>query len=130
MLSSEQRKLIFELAGFVVVGLLNTAIGYGTFLVCLLLFGLNPYISNVIGYLLALSVAFILYQRVVFKSGKLTATSIVSYVVSFLVAFSINQGILYFALKYFPAYLAQLCAMAAYTVVFFLLNKFFTFRET
>ena len=37
MLSSEQRKLIFELAGFVVVGLLNTAIGYGTFLVCLLL---------------------------------------------------------------------------------------------
>ncbi|EGU58746.1 GtrA family protein [Vibrio tubiashii ATCC 19109] len=54
---------------FLSVGVINTVIGYGTFLVFLRFLAIDPEVANAIGYLFALTVAFFLNKNFVFGGG-------------------------------------------------------------
>lgn len=115
---------------FLSVGVINTVIGYGTFLVFLRFLAIDPEVANAIGYLFALTVAFFLNKNFVFGGGSLSTSTISRFIFSFLISFSINQSVLHFFYHYLqlPPELSQIPAMLTYTIAFFLLNKFFVFK--
>lgn len=119
-----------EVIRFVSVGLINTAVGYGVFLVALWGLGLSPALSNAIGYGIALAVAFGLYRNFVFKSEALLSGAVIRYAIAFAVAFGINQLVLIGLIRHFGlmAELSQIFAMVSYTMAFFALNKYFVFH--
>ncbi|SMQ61823.1 Putative flippase GtrA (transmembrane translocase of bactoprenol-linked glucose) [Pseudidiomarina planktonica] len=120
----------FEFFRFLVVGVINTAVGYGVFYLLLRYLHVQPYLANAIGYCVALSVAFTLSRCFVFnKTYK--PRMVLNFTIAFILAFGLNQITLFLSLNVaglIPE-LAQLFAMAVYTVAFFFLNKYFVFNR-
>lgn len=121
-----------EIIRYALAGILNTIAGYGVFIILVYLININPYYSNIIGYIFGLSVAFILNKYYVFNIKKTTKVDVIKFVLSFLFAYGINIFVLFLCLKVFnlsPA-LGQIFAMVMYTISFYVLNKFLVFNAT
>jgi len=121
-----------ELQKYIFAGVINTITGYCVFLAALRLMGIRAEFANAVGYAVALTVAFILNKFYVFAKNKNPNYTLLRFSFSFAIAFVINQGVLIFFLRFFslPAEFAQILSMSAYTVSFYLLNKWFVFRDT
>lgn len=119
-----------ELIKYMIVGLINTATGYGVFWMLLRWVGCSPELANAIGYVIALCVAFYLNRFFVFTGANSSTSSILRFFVAFAAAFLLNQAVLivFFRIFLVPAEIAQVFAMIVYTVIFYLLNKFYVFR--
>lgn len=116
---------------YLAVGLLNTFVGYGVFFILVRFLHMTPEIANAIGYIFALSVAFLLNRIFVFRGNFLISKAIPRFLLAFAIAFSINQFVLIFFYRYlhFTAEISQIPAMIGYTLVFFALNKYFVFSD-
>lgn len=116
---------------FIFAGVVNTAIGYGVFLLLVTLLDMNPSYANAIGYGIALIVAFILNKTFVFNQSTTDRSTIPKFIVAFGIAFGINQLVLIsgYRLAGLDPKIAQVFAMVSYTVVFYILNKKFVFSE-
>jgi putative flippase GtrA len=114
---------------YLIAGGINTAVGYGIFLLLFSVLGMNPQWANAISYGIALLVAFFLNKKFVFHGGALTGDLIARFLLSFILAFALNQVVLVFGYKILTldARLAQMIAMISYTISFYCLNKFFVF---
>lgn len=116
---------------YALIGVLNTVIGYFVFWLMLVAFHLSPSISNALGYAVALTVAFYLNRSYVFDVKVYAISHYVKFVASFFGAFGLNQLVLWW-LVYSEGWqpeFAQIAAMICYTVVFYLLNRFFVYRQ-
>lgn len=120
-----------EMLRYGAAGVINTAVGYAVFWVLLRVFAFGPALSNAAGYAVALTVAYALNKRYVFLSSQPRKNAPLIFIGSFLVAFAINQLVLIYAVHSFALVpeIAQLLSMSAYTVVFYLLNKFLVYRS-
>ncbi len=117
---------------FIIVGIFNTIIGLSA-IYSLIYFGVNNYIANIFGYMLGLTVGYILNKYYVFGvhySNKNKYGQFVKYLVIFIIAYTVNIVILFIALKYMTGYLAQFISMGAYTIINFILNKYITFKDS
>lgn len=125
---TDQNKLN-EFIKYIVVGLINTIIGYGIFWFMLRWVKLSPEGANAIGYIVALILAFLLNHFFVFTASVFSASSVTRFIAAFGIAFGINQGVLFVALHFFymQPEIAQGFAMIAYTIIFYVLNKWFVF---
>ncbi len=115
---------------FLIVGTVNTLIGYGVFYLLLTYCDAQAYLANSAGYMVALIVAFLLSKTFVFES-KYTHQMVPRFILAFLVAFFINQLVLLSLIQRFqiiPEF-AQVVAMSVYTIIFYFLNKKFVFRS-
>lgn len=120
-----------EMGRFVVVGLVNTAFGYAIFWLGLRLLGLSAHAANTLSYAISLCLSFVLTRRFVFRAQAGPAHQAAwRFLLAFGIAFAVNQAglwlLLYLAWR---AEIAQLGAMVSYTIVFFILNKFFVFHR-
>jgi len=113
---------------FLIVGVLNTLIGYGTFYLLFRYFQIQPYLANAIGYVVALAVAFSLSKDFVFEKSY-RAGMVTKFIFAFLLSFGLNQLVLFLLISnaYIIPELAQVVAMASYTLTFYFLNKHFVF---
>lgn len=121
----------FEISAFLAVGILNTLVGYGVFWIANQTLGLHIAGANALGYAVALTLAYQLNKTVVFRHGAARRGAASIFLICFVIAFLINQAVLLWidqATDWHPG-LVQLLAMAAYTVTFFLLNKFVVFQS-
>lgn len=116
---------------FILVGLINTAVGYIVFLVGLHFFSLVPSIANTFSYAIALIFSFFLSKNFVFDYGVTDFRAIIKFICAFIIAFTCNQMILYVGYNIFalPAEVAQIFAMCTYTTIFFIINKLFVFKR-
>jgi putative flippase GtrA len=128
------REHVGLVARFGLVGLINTAVGFAV--VVALDPGLHvaPAIANGVGYLVGVGVGFILNRGFVFRSGEGVRASGLRYAIAALGAFVLNQCVLRLAGAAFGAggaqhIAAQLCAMATYSIAFFLVCRFWVFRS-
>jgi putative flippase GtrA len=98
--------------------------------VCLRLFNLAPGTANAISYALTLCVSFVLNRHYVFNAAPFAKQAVWRFALAFAIAFSVNQALLRGLLHraWLSPEIAQLFSMGAYTVVFYLLSKFFVFR--
>lgn len=68
-MTSKSRKSIVQLLKYAVVGVINTAVTFIAIYVCKALIGLDPYVSNAIGYALGIINSFLWNRSWVFASG-------------------------------------------------------------
>jgi putative flippase GtrA len=120
-----------ELVRYLIAGVVNSLTGYLVFLGALRLAGLDMAVANVLSYAAGLMVAFVLNRAFVFKDSVHTRAAALKFLAGFAVAFAVNSGVLHLAhgALGLRAELAQLCAMAAYTVTFYLINKHVVFAN-
>lgn len=116
---------------FVMVGTLNTALGYAVIFACMYLLGLSAVLSNVTGYLFGLTFSYALNRNFTFKSTSKSKTELVRFLFVFLVAYFANLGVLLALLRYAEMNegFAQVLAGAVYVVTSFLMNKYYVFRR-
>ena len=120
---------------FGLVGLVNTAVGYAVVLAALAA-GFGDVASNALGYAVGMLFAFVLNRNWAFAAGQSTPSAsrprqLALYSAAFAVCYGINLVVLW-ALRIggaIPSPIAQLAAMATYTVCFFFLCRGVVFAK-
>lgn len=116
---------------FLVVGVINTSVTYIVY-VLLRLFLLRPEICNAAGYVAGVINSFLWNKKWVFKTK---GTNIIREAISFLVVFMISYGVQLYTFRLmlyhflWNEYLAQFFGMVIYTILNFVLNRFFSFNK-
>ena len=120
-----------ELLRYLAAGLCNTLAGYLVFLGVLHGLAWPVALANVISYAVGLLVAYVLNRTFVFRDAAHTPAALAKFLAGFAVAFGVNAAVLYaaHALLHVRAEVAQLAAMAAYTVTFYVINKYVVFAS-
>ena len=126
-------ELIGLLSRFGLVGLANTALGFGVIAALDIGLGVNRQVANALGYGAGMVLSFVLNRTFVFRSRDRSRATAPTFVASLLIAFCLNQAVLFVVSQVLghstPERLAaQLVAMASYTVAFFLLCRLWVFR--
>ncbi|KZN15803.1 MULTISPECIES: GtrA family protein [Pseudomonas] len=116
---------------YIFAGIANTVIGYGVFLILVTLFNMNPAYANAIGYGVALIAAFLFNKTFVFSQSTTDRSTIPKFVLAFAISFTLNQLVLMIVYRWIGVHaeVAQIFAMASYTIAFYLLNKEFVFNK-
>lgn len=115
---------------YALVGLLNSAVGFGVIL-ALTWIGIAPVISNVLGYAAGLAIGFALSRSYVFRSAARPRAEMLRYLLAFAFSYLLNLSILVCATRYtaLPPIAAQLAAIAGYVVAMFVCSRFYVFSK-
>lgn len=121
--------LTTQITKYGLVGVINTAI---TFLVIsvLTLLDVNPYLSNVIGFVAGLLNSFMLNSRYTFNQ-EASVSAVSRFSAAFGLAYLINIGTLHHLVSSssFPEILIQFISMLSYNISFFILMKVWVFSR-
>ena len=115
---------------FFAVGLVNSFIGLLVIFAAKAFLGMADVAANATGYIIGLSVSFVLNRSWTFRhDGDLLAAA-VRFVAVFLVAYSLNLAVVMALIHWAGTneYLAHALGMPPYAVSFFLLSKYFAFK--
>lgn len=112
------------------VGVLNTAVGYGTIFVLLWL-GTIPEVANFIGYLLGFSVSYMLNKTFTFQSSASHKRDLPRFALSMSVAYISQFIVLSFLYRFMECnvYLAQILSGGAYVFVGFMMSSKWAFKS-
>jgi putative flippase GtrA len=118
---------------FALAGVANTALGLLVIAALDLGLGVNPHLANAAGYAAGLALSFQLNRRFVFRATASLRETGPRFVVAALCAFALNQIVLVAAQHLLGASdparaIAQLFAVATYTVTLFLICRFWAFE--
>ncbi|MBH9578842.1 GtrA family protein [Inhella proteolytica] len=130
MRTTERAAARGEFLRFLLAGLANTALGYAVFLVLHQGLGLQAGWANAWSYGAGLLQALLLNRWFVFQQARLSAPAVLRFALGFGLCFGLNQAVLHALLGLGrPAALAQLAAMASYTLSFFVLNRAWVWKR-
>lgn len=124
-------RLAQQLLRYGLVGLTNTAIGYGAILGSLWL-GMGDYPANALGYAAGLCFSFFANRRFTFgRRGDVAGREIARFLVCFILSYTANLAIITAgrAWGYAEHPLVHLLAMAIYSVIFFVCIRSFAFAR-
>ncbi|WP_077046219.1 GtrA family protein [Pseudomonas sp. KK4] len=121
-----------QLIKFVIVGVLNTILGYSVIFGCMYILGMDPVISNVVGYLIGLMLSYTLNRKVTFQSTSKSKSEVVRFLIVFLIAYFANLAVLMILINVgvFHEVVNQIVAGAVYVVFSFFLNKYYVFYRS
>ena len=117
------------LSKFVLIGLINTALGYGLFGL-FLYFGSFYLVALTLSHVIATINSYIWNRKFTFKSKENVKGEFIRFICVYVLMFVINFVLLYLAvdvLRYQP-HIAQLCILVVIVITSFLGQKYFTFR--
>lgn len=120
-----------KLTKYSLVGVINTAAGYGTILLCLAA-GIGDYAANAIGYAVGFTLSFVLNRRFTFgRRGAVGHGEVLAFAASACAAYAVNLAVLTAARSAIGEgnALAQLAANIAYTATFYVLSARYVFAE-
>lgn len=128
---------VFRFSKFLLVGIANTMVGYGTMWIAINLLNLNYLESTLIGYLIGIVVSYLMNSRFTFQQ-QLTMLTGLKFLVVFLfsygVAYAIGILIIHLLFTEYPRLsikdihsLSSLLSMPCYTILNYLGNAKFTF---
>lgn len=120
-----------QLIRFALVGVLNTVVGYSVIFACMYLLGMKPVPSNIAGYAFGLVVSYTLNRSFTFRSVAGKKREIVRFLTIFMIAYLTNIGVLVLLSDHAGVHKgwAQLIAGGVYTVLFFILSKYYVFVD-
>lgn len=115
---------------YIIVGVLNTLLGYCVIFSCMYLAGMSPEASNVAGYAVGLVVSYMLNRNFTFNSTQARRKEIVRFVAVFAVAYALNFAALLALIHQFGMHkgLSQIVAGMIYVGSSFLMNKYYVFK--
>jgi putative flippase GtrA len=113
---------------FLLVGVANTAVGLLVVVSCAQWFGWPPFAANGAGYAAGLGFGFILNRGWTFGDRRQVTITAPRYLMSFALSYAANAAVLAAGLDLaLSAPVAQMLALSTYSVVFFLLSRYFVF---
>lgn len=114
---------------FLVVGVGNTAIGLGAIYVCMYGLNLPDVPANAAGYVAGLLFGFTFNRRWTFRSDASAWPSLARYLAAFAMAYALNLAAVLAARDWLGlgSGLAQAMGVPAFTLAFFMLNRFVVF---
>lgn len=121
--------VVMQAVRFGLVGVANTVVGLGTIYACLFVLGWPDVPANVAGYTLGLLQSFVLNRNWTFRSRIGILPGLLRFVAVFAVAYAVNL-VLVLGLRRAgigPA-LAHAAGIPVYTLIFFVLSRWFVFR--
>jgi putative flippase GtrA len=115
---------------YLIIGFINTLIGYSVYIVLISVDIVTPQIANGICYIVAIIFAFILNKVFLFSYARMSISTIKRFLLAFILSFIINQIVLFVLHNIYllSAEIAQIFSMATYTVIFYKLNKYYVYR--
>jgi putative flippase GtrA len=123
--------MLQRLSRFLLTGFANSAVGWAVIIACIW-GGMSGFAANASGYGVGLALSFTLNRRWVFGiQGATSRSEVTKFLAVFLIAYGANAGVLLITqLMLGPAsLLAQVPAIAAYVLAFYLLSRRFVFRS-
>jgi putative flippase GtrA len=116
------------LSRFLSTGVLNTVVGF-TVIFVLMALNVAPTHANVCGYFVGLVLGFVTSKKFVFRSNGHFRGESIRYLVAFAISFLFNFLVLDLMLHTvgINAFVAQLCAAMSFTLLMFILTRFFVF---
>src|SRR3954469_5385629 len=120
-----------EFARFLAVGVTNTALGYAVIFSLMLGAGWSPELSNVLGYVVGLSVSYLLNRSFTFRTRAKVLMEGSRFLIAFGIAFALNLAVLSALVRIFGAtdWIAQIAAGFVYVVSSYWLNRTFVFTS-
>jgi putative flippase GtrA len=115
---------------FLLAGLANTAVGLLVVSICGEWLGWSPYVANAVGYTAGLAFGFVVNRVWTFGDRRRAAITAPRYVIAFGISYGANLAVLTVGLSVLslPPTIAQAAALSTYSLVFFLLCRYFVFE--
>lgn len=126
-----ERAVSLKALSFAVVGVVNTLIDLGIFLLAYNVFGLRLVPANVLAWLIAVSCSYVMNSSITFAAesgGKLRWRSYGTFVASGVAGVIANTTVLFVASYWIPVLAAKLLAILVSFMVNFSLSHFVVFR--
>ncbi|WP_153955915.1 GtrA family protein [Cupriavidus necator] len=116
---------------FSIIGVFNTAFGYGIIFFCMYALSISPEVSNIIGYIIPVGTSYLLNRRFTFESKQRRSTEFARFMVVFCVAYAVNfvTLVIFVRLLSVDKGLSQCFAGAAYVITSFTMSKYYAFRS-
>lgn len=115
---------------FGLVGIVNTCCGLSLIFFCKYFLALNDIISNLSGYIVGFFMSFLLNRIWTFRAPINLRIQLYKYLISFVLAYLVNLAtFVLLAGLGVDRDVAHVASLIPYTVTFFLLSKYFVFRE-
>jgi putative flippase GtrA len=123
---------MMQLARFLLVGGVNTGLGYLVIFSCMYLLGFSAELSNVIGYGFGLVFSYFLNRNFTFESTLKHGTAIKRFLIVFFISYGLNFLVLVILLHqmHLNGGLSQVIAGAVYVVASYGLNKSYVFGKS
>ena len=116
---------------FILVGIVNTIIGYSLIMLFFHVFGLTYGSSYFLSYVISFVISFFLNRRFVFFSKNKKMREFIKFSLSFFISYVISYIFLYLFVEYkiMDADIAFFAGMVIYSSLFYLLNRHVTFSS-
>lgn len=119
-----------KLVKYLCVGILNTIVGFGIIFL-LMFFGVNPEISNLIGYAIGIIFSYVMNKFFTFESKNRSKKEFIKFILAMLTAYILNFITLKICLGLsINPYFSQIISGGVYTVSGYLLSRFWVFKMT
>lgn len=119
-----------RLIPFILTGVANSIVGYSVIFLCLFV-GTSGITANVTGFGIGLACSFLLNRRYVFgMTGSVSHVEVIRFLTVFVAAYGTNMSVLLLLQPVLGegSPVAQMLAVAAYTLVFYPLSRMLVFR--
>lgn len=126
------RQILLPAARFAAAGLLNTLIGFAAIVAALRL-GFADIAANLIGFAVGLTAGFLVNRQWTFRAeGPARSSEVARYIAAFAVSWGLNIAVVLAGIRLGMAgsVWVQLCAMAVYSLTFFVLSRWFVFPQS
>lgn len=123
-------ELVFQIAKFAFVGLINTLITIVVFNILLYL-NINYLLANIVGYFAGVLNSLILNSNWVFKTDRMYLQLVIKFITVNILSLIVNSSLLYIFVNtlHFDVKVCQLVAISFSMVINFLLNKIWTYNS-
>lgn len=120
-----------ELTKFILVGLLNTSLGYGLFTL-LIYIKINYLVALTLSHIIATCHSYIWNRYFTFKSRNKIKKEIFKFFLIYAIIYIMNFTILYLSVHFlnFKPLISQLFILAAITTISFIGQRFYTFKPS
>ena len=111
------------------IGGINGIVTYSLIFILMVFFNVNYLVSNVIGYAAGITTSFCLNKYANFKSDGKVKIELPIFVLSFLIAYSVNIVVLYAMVELLlqSKLTGLIIASAVYSILFYLASRFLVF---
>jgi putative flippase GtrA len=115
---------------FLIVGVVNTLLGYGVIMFLSVRVGASPIVANISGYVIGGVCSYFLNHGFAFASRQMHMFAVPRFVLTWVLCYLLNLVVLLTCLSTFnlPANLSQALSVIIYTVAFYMASRSFVFR--
>lgn len=120
---------LHESLRFVIVGILNTVVGFAVYFLCVYFLGLHYTLSLVISHIIGVCHSYYWNNKWTFKAGKVEAGTIYKFITVYGITFSLNLLLLSVLIFFMNQIFAQAIALMITTMISFVGHKYWSFRK-